>query len=269
MTPKDLSADVREITSPAEQFDSIAGLYDELMSVVPYDYWVDYLHQILRRFNHKPTTILDLCCGTGRVSVLLAQKGYQVTGVDISPEMIEVARRKPEARKGLVDFHVQDASKLHLGCKFDLVISLFDSLNYITDSSALQLAFLRVYDHLRPGGLFIFDMNTELALAGGLFNQNNFGSSSRVLYDWRSTYDPNTRICRIDMNFLYRKGGAETQTKIVHYQRAYDEREIVDMLSTAGFKVLAVYNAYTFRPATKKSDRAFFVAKKDNVNACA
>jgi SAM-dependent methyltransferase len=262
VSSRNSSANLDDVISPAEQYDKIAELYDELMSVVPYDCWVDYIHQILHRFNHRPTAILDLCCGTGNVSVLLARQGYQVTGVDISSRMIEVARQKPEARKGLIDFHVQDACNLRLGRKFDLVISLFDSLNYVLNSSDLQHVFYRVHDHLKTGGMFIFDMNTEAALAGGLFNQNNFGSNARVLYDWRSTYDPGKRICRIDLNFVYRKGGAEIPIKAVHYQRAYYEQEITEMLSAAGLEVLAVYHAYTFKKASKKSDRVFFVARK-------
>ncbi|HUV05226.1 MAG TPA: methyltransferase domain-containing protein [Armatimonadota bacterium] len=249
-------------SSPASQFDKIAFLYDELMSGVPYRSWVAYVHRILERFDCHPGTVLDLCCGTGSMSLLLAEEGRRVAGADISPAMIALARRRADEVGLPVDYYVQDASSLRLGRRFDLVLSLFDSLNYILESSALQEAFYRISEHLEPGGLLVFDMNTDVALAIGLFDQSNIGSKSSLIYDWRSSYDPMARICRIQMDFRYRRGGAEKRVEVVHHQRAYDEEEIVEMLSSAGLPTLGVYHAYTFRKATKRSDRVFFVARK-------
>ncbi len=250
------------LTTPERQFDDIAFLYDELMAGVPYRGWVEYLQRILQHYKYAPKTVLDLCCGTGTVSLILAKMGYRVTGVDISAGMVDYARSKAAGQGLDVDFHVQDAAELRLGKRFDLVISLFDSLNYILDASALQNTFYRVYEHLQPGGLFIFDMNTELALAGRFFDQNNLGSGAPVIYEWRSTYDPDTRICTVNMNFIYRRRGEERHVRIVHYQRAYAVEEVTDMLRRAGLDVLAVYNGYTLRRASSQSDRVFFIARK-------
>ena len=251
-----------KLTSPALQFDEIAFLYDELMAGVPYRQWIEYLDRIMQKYDCVPRMILDLCCGTGSVSVRLAEEGYQVSGVDISPEMIQIARQKAEESGIYVDFHVQNAAKLRLGKKFDLVVSLFDSLNYIIDASDLQQAFYRVSEHLEPGGLFVFDMNTELALEIGLFNQNNYGTNMPVHYDWRSTYDKAIRICRIQMEFIYQQREGDKRIEVVHYQRAYGEEEVVEMLQTAGLEVLSVYNAYTLRKASKQNDRVFYVSRK-------
>jgi SAM-dependent methyltransferase len=250
------------ITTPDHQFDEIAFLYDELMAGVPYRGWVEYLQRILEHYKYEPKTVLDLCCGTGTVSLILAKMGYQVSGIDISAGMIEYARSKAAGQGLYVDFYVQDAAELRLGKRFDLVVSLFDSLNYILDAAALQNAFYRVYEHLQPGGLFIFDMNTELALAGRFFDQNNLGSGAPVIYEWRSTYDCDTRMCTVHMSFIYRRRGEEKHVRIVHYQRAYGVDEITDMLRSAGLDVLAVYNGYTIRKASVRSDRVFFVARK-------
>lgn len=257
-------ADKTEKTAkPSLQFDKIAFLYDALMTGVPYREWIEYVEDILKHFDHHPKTVLDLCCGTGSASIFLAQKGYDVAGVDLSAPMVEVAKRKAGKKRLNIDFRAQNASSLRLGRRFDLVVSLFDSLNYILESSALQQAFQSVSAHLEPGALFIFDMNTEVALAGGMFNQSNVGSrSSSVIYDWHSSYDQASRICRVQMDFLYRSGGGEEKVEAVHYQRAYDEEEIADMLKTAGIEVLDVYDAYTFRKAAKRSDRVFFIARK-------
>lgn len=250
------------LVTPERQFDDIAFLYDELMAGVPYRGWVEYLQRILHHHKCTPKTVLDLCCGTGTVSLILARMGYQATGIDLSAGMIEYAANKARSQKLDVDFRVQDAAELRLGKRFDLVISLFDSLNYILDASALQNAFYRVCEHLHPGGLFVFDMNTELALAGRFFDQNNLGSGAPVIYEWRSTYDPEARICTVRMSFIYRRRGEEKHVRIVHYQRAYGIDEIADMLRRAGLDVLSVYNGYTLRRASARSDRVFFVARK-------
>jgi SAM-dependent methyltransferase len=251
------------LSSPAEQFDRIAFLYDELMLTVPYAEWFRYLECLLTKHQHSPKTVLDLCCGTGTFTRMLMERGYQASGVDISAEMIDVARRRCLEAGLDIEFRVQDAAKLRFGRKFDLIVSLFDSLNYIVEAASLQQAFHRVNEHLNADGLFVFDMNTELALSIGLFNQDNLGvRRAPIHYNWRSSYDKTTRICRIHMDFMYRKGKADEKIEVVHYQRAYDEAEIIDMLATAGLKVHAIYDAYTFMDASPQSDRVFYVAGK-------
>lgn len=250
-------------SSPALQFDDIAFLYDELMAGVPYSQWVVYLEDLLKKHHSQPQAVLDLCCGTGSVSILLARKGYKVTGVDISSGMIECARNHAEEAEVDIDWYVQDAAALRIPKKFDLAISFFDSLNYILESSALQQVFYRLAEHLSPNALLIFDMNTELALASGLFNQSNLGSmKAPVIYNWRSSYDSSSRICRVHMSFVHRSGGNEKRVETIHYQRAYDQSDVEDMLRSAGLKVEAVYNSYTFRKPSSQSDRIFYVARK-------
>ncbi len=262
MNPKNPTSKIEEITSPAYQFDEIALLYDALMAGVPYAAWIDYIHSILDEFGVQPKTVLDLCCGTGSGSLLLAKRGYKVTGVDISPEMIDVAMHKAEESGAPINFYAQDASRLHVSGKFDLVVSLFDSLNYILDPSALSQAFQRVSKYLNPSGLFIFDMNTEYALAAGFFDQDNIGSKAHVHYKWHSNYDLATRICSIDMDFVHHHVSGDRKIHIMHHQRAYDIEEIVGMLIESGVQVLAVYKAYTFQTASPSCDRVFFVARK-------
>jgi len=247
---------------PAKQFDEIAYFYDALMAGVPYRQWIRYIFRIIRRFGRKPVSVLDLCCGTGSVSIPLAKMGFRVTGVDISSAMVEEAYKKAAADQVKVDFYVQDAAKLSLGTKFDLVLSLFDSLNYILSPHDLEQTFARVSEHLVSGGLFIFDMNTELALAGGLFDQDNLGCRMPLEYVWRSSYDPTTRICQIRMRFTLTRSGSRKQVEITHFQRAYGTDEITAMLDKVGLGLLATYDAYTFRNASAKTDRIFYVAEK-------
>ncbi len=246
----------------SKQFDDIAVFYDKLMAGVPYSAWTDYIQRIVKKFGRKPQWVLDLCCGTGSVSILLAKKGYHVVGVDISSEMIAVAREKARAEHVSVDFYVQDVCRLSLGSRFDLVVSLFDSLNYILDPDNLREAFQRTARHMTEDSLLIFDLNTELALEGGFFDQDNIGSGLPVEYIWRSSYDKPSRICTISMAFNYKDTEGMRHIELKHYQRAYSQDEIVSMLSESGLTTLAAYHGYTFREATKSSDRIFYVATK-------
>lgn len=238
------------------QFNLIAPYYDDLMAGVQYRFWVDYVEQILNRIDFHPRAVLDVACGTGNVSEVMARRGYEVVGVDVAADMIEVARTKT----GGVKYHVQDIAELDLGRKFDLAISLFDSLNYITDVSHLARGIERVGDHLRAGGFFIFDINTIYALSHHFFDQANLVIEPK--YVWNSDYDPSTRICRVDMTFEVTENGQTKQFKEVHLQRGYSLEELSQMLIEASFEVVEVYHAYKFRKPTRRSDRVFFVARR-------
>ncbi|MEN6357598.1 MAG: methyltransferase domain-containing protein [Armatimonadota bacterium] len=241
------------------QFKQIAAYYDDLMAGVPYNLWVRYIEDILARIEYRPKSVLDVACGTGNVSEILADKGYKVVGADIAPDMIDAAKSKHSS----VEYFVQDMADLDLdGRKFDLSISLFDSLNYITDPSRLARAIKRVGEHLVEGGIFIFDVNTEYALAHHFFDQANIASNIYPHYIWNSTYDHSTRICTVNMTFEVMEDGEKRQFKEVHIQRAHSLEELSMMLSDAGFDVVDIFHAYKFRRPTRRSDRVFYVARK-------
>jgi SAM-dependent methyltransferase len=245
-------------------FTLIAPYYDELMHNVPYDFWVRYVQELMDRYRLRVKSVLDLACGTGNVAMRLAQLGYDVWGVDISAPMIAEAKRKARQAGLNIHYEVQDAAQLELPTQFDLVLSLFDSLNYILSPENLQEAFRRVYAHLRSGGAVIFDVNTEYALREGLFDQDNLGSRRRLLYRWKSRYDEETRICTVEMEFWLRNEAGEVVQHFVevHRQRAYGLDELHTMLRNAGFDYARAFHAYTLRPPNATTDRAFFVATK-------
>jgi ubiquinone/menaquinone biosynthesis C-methylase UbiE len=243
-----------------KQFVDIADYYDDLMAGVPYRLWVDYIEEILHKLNYLPRTVLDLACGTGTVTEILSERGYEVTGTDLSEGMIEIARQKAEAGDYDIEYNVQDAAELDLGKKFDLAISLFDSLNYITDEERLAMAMKRVGEHVVSGGYFIFDVNTEYALAHGFFNQTNLGSYPK--YVWSSSYSRETQICTVTMVFEVLDHGEKRQFTEIHRQKAYRLSELEQMLTDADFETTACYHAYKFKQPTRRSDRVFFVARK-------
>jgi len=245
----------------ADQFDAIAPYYDEVMSVVPYRQWVQYLKKIFKRFGWKPKRILDLATGTGSVALLLAAEGYHVTGIDIAPRMIDMAREKA-ARQGVknVAFLCQDATRLDVPGLFDAAVSLFDSLNYILTARALQQAFAGVYRHLKPGGSFIFDLNSEYALEKNLFSQDNlWDENAEVKHVWTAGYNKRTRMSTIDMQFYLPDGRTFRE---VHKERAHRHEDVKRFLAEAGFEFLDAYDAYSFLPAGRRSERIFYVVRK-------
>lgn len=245
----------------ADQFDKIAPYYDDVMSVVPYRQWVQYVRKIFKRFSWKPQRILDLATGTGAVALLLAQEGYHVTGVDIASRMVDIARVKAaQAGETRATFLCQDAARLELPGRFDAVISLFDSLNYILTAHALQQTFAGVFRHLEPGGGFIFDLNSEHALERNLFSQDNFwDEQAGVKHIWNAHYNPRTRIATVEMQFFLSDGRTFRE---VHKERAHRHTDVVRWLIDAGFDFLDAYDAYSFLPAGIRSERIFYVAKK-------
>jgi SAM-dependent methyltransferase len=229
------------------------------MSTVPYRDWVNYLERILRSLDTRPQTILDLACGTGKVGAEIARRGYpRVFGVDLSEGMARVAMDEARLRVA-----VQDARALGLRPgTFDLVVSLYDSLNYVLEPEGLLSCFRGVYRCLRRGGLFIFDLNTIRALALDLFTQDNLRSSARLTYSWRSNWDAKARLCTVRMWFRWRDGDDVREFVEVHRQRGYTDDEVRSLLSRAGFSTVAVYDAYSFDPLQDRSTRAFYVARR-------
>src|SRR5438067_1101209 len=220
--------DTQQAQPEPPSFTAVPRHYDHLMRDVPYRAWIRYLHQLLEAHHLQPGRILDVACGTGTVVELLARQGYDAVGIDISAGMVEEAKRKAAAEMLSVQYFIQDAADMDVpGEPFDLCISLFDSLNYIIEPPALKSAIHRVFHHLRPGGLFIFDVNSAFALENGFFDQENTDSQDRLRYVWKSEYDPSSRLCSVHMRFFLRNyRGVDEEFREVHVQFAYTEDEL-------------------------------------------
>jgi len=252
------SAAVPDAVAPS--FAAVGPYYDVLMSSVPYRSWVDYVQRLLQRFEAHPQAVLDLACGTGMVGAEIARRGCpRVFGVDLSEGMARVA-----AEEGRLRVAVQDARALGLKPgSLDLVVSLYDSLNYILEPSGLSACFQAVRDCLTPGGLFIFDLNTIRALALDLFTQDNLRSADPLVYSWRSHWDERSRVCTVRMWFRWSDGEETHEFVEVHRQRGYRDDEVQALLRKAGLDILAAYDAYSFDPLHSRSTRVFYVAQRE------
>ena len=241
----------------AASFTAIADIYDQVMSSVPYDDWVEYVQLLCRHWRGDLRRVLDLACGTGTVGLALAELGAEVVGVDLARGMLAQARRKDQTGRCC---WVQ-ADMGHLGLapeSIDVAICLFDSLNYLLTPELLQGAMDGVRRCLPREGLFIFDVNTEYALEQDFFTQEDLGDDAEVRLSWRSRYDRGARIATVEMDFYLDGGETLTET---HRQRAWTAREMRDSIAAAGLKSLAVYDAYTFNLPKRESDRVFYVCR--------
>lgn len=250
------------------QFGDLAPHYDELMQVVPYDDWAEYVLTLFAYASHKPRRVLDCACGTGNISFELARRGFEVVGVDLSTRMIEVAQDKlktwPPTRETAPPRFVQgDLSDFDLGETFDSATCLYDSLNYILDPAKLQAAFGCIAQHMEPGGVFVFDMNSEYALTADLFSQCNFNPRKQLHYDWRANFDSETRICTVNMRFERHNGNGQTEVFTeMHRERAYSIAEIKAMLAATGWELLHEMDAYTLNRPHDRSERWYFVVRR-------
>lgn len=239
-----------------DSFNDIAPYYDNLMDQVPYRMWVGYLLLLWSQQGVKPLTVLDVCCGTGNVSDLMEDEGYQVTGFDLSAQMIEKAKSKAAQSGSLVEYLVADATAFDFKTKFDAAYSFFDSLNYITTAEGFRSAVFQVAKHLKPGGSFIFDLNTRYAFDQRMFDQQSLRKDAKLRYRWRGDWDPETLQIAVKMKFW-----ADGKEFIeVHRQRAHPDEEVRAVLADAGFIDVRSYHSYSLELPRATSDRVHYTA---------
>lgn len=244
----------------------LAGCYDQLTYDVHYAAWADYLQRHFRRRGLPGNTVLDLACGTGSLTRELAQRGYEMIGVDLSPEMLaEAAEKNRDAGEVPPIFLCQSMDKLDLYGTVDACVCCLDSVNYVTSPKKLQRAFQRVHLFLTPGGLFLFDINTPEKLER-MDGQVFLDETEDTYCVWRAEYSKRSRICSYFMDIfrLDRESGTWERGEELHRERAYTIPELTDYLRQAGFQDIKVYGQLKMRPPVPGEERVFFAARKDD-----
>lgn len=245
-------------------YSQIASIYDVLMSEVDYRGWVFYITELLsKNCIGPPDKVIDLACGTGTATLLLAEAGFRLTGLDLSHEMLAIARDKSDRKKLRIDWRQGDMRRFKLEDPADAAICLFDSVNYLTVETELLDCFACVREALRPGGMFLFDLNTIHALS------SNWGNSTKVRQDgdvhsiWRSRYQPCDRTARMELTVFSPDGrGGYRKLREVHVERAYETSEIEDCLQQAGFGEVEIYMHGTIESHKADTGRVMVKALK-------
>ncbi len=241
-------------------YNRFAYLYDELINDVDYNQWIDYYFKIFQRYGLKPSLGLDLGCGTGNLTTLFSDKGIEMTGIDLSEDMLMVAREKSEGKDIL--YLNQDMCEFELYGTVDFIVSSLDCINYITDKRELLKVIKLANNYLNPGGLFIFDINTAYKLENITGNNTFILENEEVFCSWQNEYDKKRKISDFYLTFFCKDGDTYRRFDEEHSERAYSIDEIKTVVENAGMRLLNVYDAHTFKAPAAKSERVFFVCQE-------
>lgn len=243
-------------------YEALAASYDRLTNDVPYEEILAFYKRLWARYGLKPETAVDLACGTGSMAVLLAKEGLSVLGVDRSEEMLTVAADKAAALAENPPYFVrQRMEQLRLPATVDLAVCCLDGVNYVTEPAALRACFSRVYKSLKPGGVFLFDINTEAKLRG-LDGQTFVDEDEEVFCLWRADFDEETRICAYGMDIFQKQGKLWKRSREEHLEYAYRVEELTQWLAEAGFVNVRAFGDRRLEAPAPNEQRIFIAAQK-------
>ncbi|MCS7258540.1 MAG: class I SAM-dependent methyltransferase [candidate division WOR-3 bacterium] len=247
----------KEILPPFKRF---AFYYDEFMlRVVNYRDWVRYVVKIFEYYKLDVQRILDLACGSGIPSILLAENGYEIIGIDSSQEMLAVFASKIINRNLKITLKHADMRDFTLDKKVDACVSFYDSINYLLTYEDLCRCFNSVAQALKSGGIFTFDMNTVFCLEHFWDNKKSPRVSQELYTIWENTYDPIKRISTLHLTVKTKTGEVFSE---IHQERGYYPYEISNALTNAGFNKIDFYEHGTFEPISEVTLRMMVVAQK-------
>ena len=250
------------MTGLAPAYERFAYAYDRIMYNVDYQRWADYVQSIFNQQGESPRTILDVACGTAALTLVLAERSFQMTGIDLAEGMLTIAREK-SSNLGLdIELVHGDMRTFNLGKQFDAVLCTYDSINYMQDEENFATACIRIFDHLKPSGLFVFDVTTERNITRHFHAQTFAENHEDYAYIWQNLYSKKDQVCRTNLTFFIRDGDLFERFEELHVQRIFDNGLIKRILKKCGYEVLGMYDMYTLNRPGLFSDRVNFVARK-------
>ena len=247
----------------ATSYQGFAYVYDNFMDNIPYDEWSSYLIHLFQQYAIPSGNLIELGCGTGTLCLYMADAGYQMIGIDNSPDMLTIAAEKIQGNPHIT-LLLQDMRNLDLGTEYDGFYSLCDSMNYLLTPSDVQATFQCVSTHLKKNGIFIFDLKTpyfyETVLGDNVFCDHQKDCS----YTWENSYYEEDHINQYDLTIFTRQTDSELFERFseTHYQKAYSLEEIINLLSCSGLEYVTSYEAFTNNPPTCESERIYIITRK-------
>lgn len=246
------------------QYGEFASVYDVLMRRdIDYPAWCDYIENLLDRYGAAPDIVCDLACGTGNITTELARRGYNMIGVDISTDMLDLARSKAEDEGLDILYLNQDMAELDLYGTAGAFVCMIDGINYMLSPKKIKYLFKRIKTcFIDSGGVFIFDISTRHKLkniiGGNTFTYDDGG----VFYSWENKYSERANLSKMNLTFFERmKGGLYRRFDEQHLQRAHTEEELRGALYEAGFSEVDVYGELSFDAPSEQAQRIVFAAR--------
>jgi ubiquinone/menaquinone biosynthesis C-methylase UbiE len=244
-------------------YGQIAPIYDILMSDVDYKSWAEYVLKLLERAGAKPgQRLLDLACGTGAMTLLLAQAGYQASGTDLSPEMLKIARQKSKEQNLALEFFQGDLRTFKTECNYNVITCFFDSINYLLTLEGVAACFSSVHRALEPGGAFVFDVNTIHALSQFWGDNTEMRNDKGVISVWSNRYLPAAQTSNLELTVFIPRGELYEKITEHHQERAYPLDELKQALIKTGFFQVECFRQNSQDPPSEETKRVTFLARK-------
>lgn len=244
-------------------YECFADVYDELMDNIPYEKWFDYLHKLLIEYKVSNGILAELGCGTGTMTELLAQAGYDMIGIDNSEAMLDLANEKKMENGSNTLYLCQDMREFELFGTVAGVISVCDSVNYITDKAELTQVFRLVNNYLDTKGIFIFDFHTRHYYRDVVGGSTIAEDRDTISFIWDNYYDKKTDINELSLSlFLQEDRDLYRKYEELHLQRGYTLAEMKSIVKKSGLQLLACYDAFTKEVATEDCERIYVIAQE-------
>lgn len=246
-----------------DAYTSFARVYDTFMDNIPYEEWAVYLTGLLNEYGVNDGLVLDLGCGTGNMTELLAKEGYEMIGVDNAEEMLEIAMEKREKSGHDILYLLQDMREFELYGTVRAVISVCDSVNYIDEEEDLTEVFRLVNNYLDPGGVFIFDFNTLYKYREILGDRTIAENREDCSFIWDNYYYEEERINEYELSiFIREKENLFRRYEETHFQRGYTLDEMIRMIKDSGLEFVTAYDAFTREAPKEDSERIYVIARE-------
>ena len=244
-----------------EAYKKFARIYDRLIKGdIDYDRWSSRILEVCKEYDVAGEDYLDLACGTGNITALLAPYFKRSWGVDFSEEMLIEADEKTRKGRQRVNFVCQDMRFLNLNRKFDLISCCLDSLNYIVDKKDIEMIFKTINSHLKDKGLFIFDINSFNKLSTIMGNNTFIHNSEEVVYIWENTFENN--IVNMFLTFFVKSGKLYERFEEEHEERAYREGEIEELLTKCNLEIVKKMDNYHDKHVSNETERIVYIVRK-------
>ena len=247
-----------------DAYTSFASVYDTFMDNIPYEEWAEYLVDLLKEYGINDGLVLDLGCGTGNMTELLASAGYDMIGVDNAEEMLEIAMEKREKSGHDILYLLQDMREFELYGTVKAIVSICDSITYITEEEDLLEVFRLANNYLDPKGIFIFDFNTVYKYREVLGNQTIAEDREDCSFIWDNYYYEDEQINEYELSLFIKERESDLYRKYqeMHYQRAYNLETIRGLVEKSGLEYLTAYDAFTRNAPTGESERIYVIARE-------
>lgn len=269
-----------------ESYTGFAEVYDEFMDATPYHEWCSRLVDIIKKYGvSKPLSqvekigmtqeelalssernlILDLGCGTGTLTEMMADKGFDMMGIDMSYDMLQIAMDKKAESGHDIMYLCQDMRELELYCTIGTVICVCDSINYVLEDEEVIETFSRVNNYLYPKGLFIFDFNTNYKYAEVIGDTTIAENREECSFIWENYYDEESCVNEYDLTIFVKEKGEEDvfrRFQETHFQRGYDFAEMLHFVEEAGLEFVTAMDADTEGKVTDVTERVLIVCRE-------